>query len=153
MCAICDTPIMAKNQTTTGGFALAEHYNEAEQLLRSGHSQTEVAERFGVTQAAISMAISRGRIKHETGVRRLLPWKNVKQEHLRLNVPRQLRAAMHLVAGDTQPPIVESQARRFIDELNRMDAVIHYDPDVAPYWFRVPRRPGIDNGLVREPDN
>lgn len=144
----------------TGPYALID-YSEAEQMLRAGHSQTEVAEKFGVKQAAISMAISRGRIKHETGVRRLLPWKNIKQEHLRLNVPRQLRAAMHLVAGDDQPPIVEAQARRFIDELHRMDAVIHYDPEGAidpktgerVYWFRVPRRPGIDTGLVREPTN
>lgn len=131
---------------------LRENYSEAEQLLRSGMPQTEVADRFGVTQAAISMAISRGRIKFDTGVRRLLPWKNIKQEHLRLNVPRQLRAAMHLVAGDEQPPNVEAQARRFMDDLDRMGAVIHYDPDVAPYWFRVPRRPGLDLGLVREPD-
>lgn len=122
-------------------------------MLRAGHSQTAVAERFGVTQAAISMAISRGRIKYETGVRRLLPWKNIRDEHLRLNVPRQLRAAMHLLAGDHQPPLVEAQARRFVEELQRMDAVIHYDPDVEPYWFRVPRRPGIDLGLVREPED
>lgn len=134
-----------------GPYAVID-YSEAEQLLRSGLSQTEVAARFGVKQAAISMAISRGRIKYDTGVRRLLPWKNIKPEHLRLNVPRQLRAAMHLAAGDEQPPVVEMQARRFIDELDRLGAVIHYDPDLEPYWFRVPRRPGVDLGFVREPD-
>ena len=121
-------------------------------MLRQGLSQTEVAARFGVKQAAISMAINRGRIKFDTGVRRLLPWNNIKQEHLRLNVPRQLRAAMHLTAGDEQPANVEEQARRFMEELDRMGAVIHYDPEVAPYWFRVPRRAGVDLGLVREPD-
>ena len=39
------------------------------------------------------------------------------------------------------------------NRLEEMDAVVHYDPDVAPFFFRVPRRAGIDKGLFRDPEH
>ena len=121
-------------------------------MLRSGATQTQVAQRFGVSQSAVSTAIKRGRIKFETGFERRLPW-HMKPEHVNLAVPRNLRLAMRLQAGDTDmPPYLRQQGEGFMRTLEETGAVIHYEPDVSPHWFRVPRREGIDEGLIREPD-
>ena len=122
-------------------------------MLRGGATQAAVAERFGVTQASVSLAIKRGRIKHETGyVKRDIPWK-IKTEHLHLSIPRSLRIAKRIQAGDTEgmPDYMRRQGEGFIRTLEETGTVIHYDPDVEPFFFRVPRRPGVDEGLVREP--
>lgn len=122
-------------------------------MLRAGATQTDVANKFGVSQSAVSLAIRRGNIKHDTGVERLLPW-HMNREHINLAVPRGLRLAMRVQRGDTRdmPEYLRAQGEGFIRTLDEMDAVIHYDPEVQPFWFRVPRRPGIDKGLIREPN-
>ena len=122
-------------------------------MLRSGATVTAVAKRFGVSQSAVSLSIKRGNIKHDTGMERLLPW-HMEREHINLAIPRGLRLAMRVQRGDgdKMPAYLKQQGEGFIRTLEEMDAVIHYDPDVAPHWFRVPRRPGIDKGLIREPD-
>jgi hypothetical protein len=127
-------------------------YNEAEQMLRAGATQAQVAEKFGVSQSAVSLAIKRGRIKFDTGFERVLPWK-MRAEHINLSVPRGLRLALRVQRGDIEdmPSYLRAQGEGFIRTLEEMDAVIHYDPEVHPYWFRVPRRHGIDKGLIREP--
>lgn len=128
-------------------------YSEAEQMLRAGATQQAVAEKFAVSQAAVSLAIRRGNIKFDTGYERRLPWR-MKTEHVHLAIPRGLRLAMRVQAGETEgmPEYLRREGEGFIRTLDELDAVIHYDPDVAPHFFRVPRRHGIDEGLVREPD-
>lgn len=120
-------------------------------MLRSGATQQEVADHFGVRQAAVSLAIKRGNIKHDTGFERRLPW-HMRKGHVNLSIPRSLRLAMRVQAGEDMPEYLRRQGEGFIRTLDEMDAVIHYEPDVAPHFFRVQRRPGIDLGLVREPE-
>lgn len=128
-------------------------YSEAEQMLRDGATQSEVAERFDVSQSAVSLAIRRGNIKHDTGFERLLPW-HMRSEHVNLAIPRALRLAMRVQRGETEemPEYLRREGEGFIRTLEDLDAVIHYDPDTAPFWFRVPRRHGVDDGLIRKPD-
>lgn len=144
---------MATNKRKRGSGTQRLDYKEAEQMLRAGASQGEVAERFGVSQAAVSMAISRGNIKHDTGREHLLPWR-MRPEHSNLSIPRSLRLAERIRRGEAEemPAYLRQLGEGFTRRLEELDAVIHYDPDVEPYWFRVPRRHGIDNGLIREPD-
>lgn len=122
-------------------------------MLRNGATQGDVAKKFGVSQSAVSQAIARGNIKFETGYQRRIPWK-VRPEHSNLAIPRMLRLAERVRAGDTEgmPEYLRQSAEGFMRTLHEMDAVIHYEPEASPWWFRVPRRHGIDNGLVREPD-
>lgn len=120
-------------------------------MLRAGATQAEVAEKFGVSQSAVSLAIRRGNIKFDTGRERILPWR-MRSEHVNLSIPRSLRLAERVQRGDEMPDYLRAQGEGFIRKLEELDAVVHYDPEVAPYWFRVPRRHGIDKGLIREPD-
>lgn len=121
-------------------------------MLRAGATQQEVAERFGVGQSAVAAAIARGRIKHETGFRKRLPWV-IKKEHHSLAIPRALRLAMRVQENDPAlSPRLRAIGEGFLRKLAELDVVVHYDPEVEPYFFRVPRRHGIDKGLVREPD-
>lgn len=137
--------------TTTGGVQLLD-YSEAEQLLRQGMTQQEVGARFGVTQGAVAAAIMRGRIKVDRHNQRALPWA-VRPEHRQLAIPRMIRIATRIERGDKDiPPLLRKQGEGFLRVLEEMDAVIHYDPDVAPYFFRVPRRRGVDVGIFRNPD-
>ena len=155
LCNSCHNISMGtRKQTTRGQGAQRLDYSEAEQLLRAGATQREVADRFGVTQAAVSLAIARGNIKIDTGRERLLPW-HMRPEHANLSVPRALRLALRVQRGksDDMPPYLRQQGEGFIRKLESLDAVIHYDPECEPFWFRVPRRPGIDLGLIREPDD
>jgi hypothetical protein len=131
-------------------------YSEAEQMLRAGATQQEVADRFGVTQPAVNRAIWRGRIKDiaydrsasdESGV----PWHPVRPEHRSRYLVRMLRAATRRERGEKSSPVLEAQLDSFLRQVEELDFVIHYDPDTADGFFRVPRREGIDTGLVRDP--
>lgn len=144
---------MTRTSRPTGGRQKLD-YSEAEQMLRNGATQAEVADRFGVSQSAVSLAISRERIKFDTGFERLLPWR-MRAEHVNLAIPRALRLAMRVQRNDPEdemPAYLRREGEGFIRTLQELDAVIHYDPDTPPFWFRVPRRTGVDEGLIREPE-
>lgn len=127
-------------------------YSEVDLLLRQGLTQQEVADRFGVTQAAISQARVRGRVKSgRTRADSILPW-SIKAAHRNLNVPKMLRCAARMEKGE-DIGANEAQTVRFVQTLREQGSVIHYEPNVAPYFFRVAARPEIDTWLVRVPDS
>lgn len=128
-------------------------YAEANKKLRAGWTQQQVADEAGVTQSAVAAARQRGWITE--GRTNVVgggpPWR-MRPEHRNFNVPKMLRCAARMAAGK---PVGESNRRalrQFMEGLRQAGAVIHYEPDVAPYFFRVPRREGIDTWLVRDPN-
>ena len=63
-------------------------------MLRSGKTQQQIADRFAVTQAAVSAAIARGAIKHRYEKEipdRAMPWR-AKLEHQQRYLARMIRA-------------------------------------------------------------
>lgn len=131
-------------------------YAEAAIMLRAGKTQQEVADHFGVQQPAVNRAIWRGRIKDiaydrsktdESGV----PWSPIRPEHRSRYLVRMLRAATRQQRGEKNAPILQAQLDNFLKQVEEMDFVIHYDPDTEEGFFRVPRRKGIDKGLIRDP--
>ena len=131
-------------------------YSVAEQMLRAGATQQEVADHFGVTQPAINRAIWRGRIKDITYDRAKkdesgIPWHPIKAEHRSRYLVRMLRAAARRSRGEKSAPVIEAQLDAFLAQTREHDFVIHYEPETQEGFFRVPRRPGIDTGLVRDP--
>ena len=127
-------------------------YSEAEQLLRAGATQAEVAEKFGVTQAGISRAISRGMIQIDTGRAEgpALPWSPITLEHRNLYPARILRAWHRRQNGLVSSAWWESKLDTCLETMEREGWVWDYDPEEG--FSRVPRRHGVDLGLVREPD-
>lgn len=129
-------------------------YAEAAKMLRAGASQREVADLFGVGQAAISRAISRGAIKGIEYDRTKtdespIPWSPIRKEHRNSHLARMLRAAARRERGDRSAPVIEAQLDLFLKDLRKRDLVVVHDPEMG--WTRVPRRRGIDAWLIRDP--
>lgn len=128
-------------------------YAEAGQMLRDGRTRKEVADRFGVTPAAIATAILRGNIEADPvrAQTRAVPWSPIAPQHREKYLVRMLRAAHRRDAGLTNAPVMEAQLNTFMASMERDGWVVDYDPDSEDGFVRVPRREGIDLGLVREP--
>lgn len=145
---------MATTKTMTRG-AQRIDYKVAEQMLRAGKTQLEVAERFGVTQGAVSRAIDRGAIKHEYDSYargRAMPWR-VSEEHQNKYLARMLRAYHRHEQGLTNAPPLARMLESFLRSAAEQDFVITYRADTEDGFFRVPRRPGIDDHpLIRRDD-
>lgn len=129
-------------------------YSEATQMLRGGATQQEVADTFGVTQAAVSANIKRGNIKVEypnQAEGRAVPWHPIRPEHRDRYLVRMLRAAHRREQGLKSAAVLEAMLDKFLEAAKEQDFVITYDPDTEEGFFRVPRRVGVDTGLVRDP--
>ena len=80
----------------------------------------------------------------------IVPWA-VKAEHrwarplAMLRIESRRRAGFHVPGGDLE------QLSRFRAELAARGLVVHYESRTEQGWWLVPRRPGIDAGLIREP--
>lgn len=120
-------------------------------MLRAGATQQAVADKFGVTQAAVSRAIDRGVIRVDTGrvPGRALPWSPIRPEHRNLYAARILRAWHRRQSGEVSSAWWESKLDTCLETMDREGWVFDYDPDEG--FKRVPRRLGVDLGLVREP--
>ncbi|MBB5833401.1 hypothetical protein [Kribbella italica] len=82
----------------------------------------------------------------------LIPWE-IKDEHRWRNAVTLLRAVARQRAG---MELSERDAERlpgWLETRRETGTVVHYDPDTERGFFYVPRRPGIDNDLIREPES
>jgi hypothetical protein len=80
----------------------------------------------------------------------LIPW-TVKEQH-RWEFPLQmLRAEARRRQGRTLDPEYARKLPGFLQRLQDDNTVVHYDPDTDEGFFYVPRRPGVDTDLVRQP--
>jgi len=124
-------------------------------MLRAGATQQEVAQKFGVTQAAVSANIKRGNIKVDYANQtegRSVPWHPIRVEHRDRYLIRMLRANARRQQGLKSAPVLEAMLDKFLQAAEEQDFVVTYDPDTEEGFFRVPRRPKIDEGLVRDPN-
>ena len=80
-----------------------------------------------------------------------IPWA-VREQHAGVLQHQMLGSAARVAQG--LPVGAEGQRRltAWLEDLRAADAVLHYDPETKEGWFYVPRRPGIDRGLIREPE-
>lgn len=81
----------------------------------------------------------------------LIPWQ-VKREHRWLNAPKMLRAEARRRAGLPIPAGTAERLEAFKARLKAEGRVVHYEPETEEGWFYPPRRPGIDDDLIRVPD-
>lgn len=82
---------------------------------------------------------------------KLIPWA-VKPEH-RWDYPIiMLRMVARRRQGFELTEQYEHDVNAWLAGMEEQGTVVHYDPDTSEGWFYVPRRPGIDKDLIREPD-
>lgn len=134
------------------------------QLVRAGLSDGEVAAYLGekeniyVTRQAIHAWRKRNldEAPRRHGRRVMLPWR-VREEHRTLEPARAIRAFARRASGEDLPEAEASRLERvlgFLAEHGDVNgpAVFDYDPGSERGWVVVSRRPGVDRGIVREPD-
>lgn len=81
----------------------------------------------------------------------LIPWA-VKREHRYNHLLQMLRAEARRRAGEPIPDERLRKLESWLRNLKEKDAVVHYDPDTDQGWWLVPRRPGVDEDLIRNPE-
>ncbi len=81
----------------------------------------------------------------------LLPWA-VKPEHRGMNPAAMLRAVARQRAGAELTKLDERRVKMWLRTRKEEDSVVHYDPDTEEGFWYVPRRPGVDKDLIREPE-
>lgn len=80
------------------------------------------------------------------------PWK-VKEEHRSRGMDAYLSALIRRDNGYSVPEEKLTSAENWWKQMEERGLVVGYNPDSEEGFFAIPRRPGIDNGYVREPLN
>lgn len=130
--------------------------NLVERLTREGKSDGEIVaylrdhEHITVTRQGISAWRRRRGDQKRVMPPRAIPWK-LRQEHLQTEPARVIRWHARVTRGETLSDGDRLRYEKAIKHLEEHDLVFHYDRDTEQGWFLVPRRPGIDKGIVLEP--
>lgn len=128
-----------------------------ERLAREGKTDGQIVtylrdhENIVVTRQAISAWRRRRGDQKRTMSPRAMPWK-LRSEHLQTEPARVIRWHARVERGDPLSPADRVRYERAVEHLKENNLVFHYDPSAPQGWFLVPRRKGIDLGLVREPE-
>jgi hypothetical protein len=80
----------------------------------------------------------------------LIPWA-VQKDHRWHYAVQMLRMEARRRAGAEIGEDYERDLDSWLERLKEDNAVVHYDPDTDEGFFYVPRRPGVDKDLIREP--
>jgi hypothetical protein len=133
--------------------------DEAEAVRWLGQGRTyewmcqEHERRYGVTVAPSAFADlrrSRGIDRVVVSDGELVPW-DVDPEHRWCFDLAMLRAEARRRAGARLRPQDDDLVARWCRRLHDAGLVVHYDPQTEEGFWYVPRRPGVDLDLVREP--
>lgn len=131
--------------------------SELEAWVNQGMTHDQIVEKIkrekhvDVTRSAVSVALSRAGRTTRTIEDKAVPWV-IRPEHSNKIDLHLLRVHKRITEGEQ---VRDSDRRRYESwkaKLDAEDAVVHYEPRSAAGFWWVPRRPGIDNGLIREPD-
>lgn len=123
------------------------------ELRRQGKTYAEIAEMYGVTKAAVHVALTRSHLIEKPRPRydKMIPW-HVKTEHSNSYPLSMLRLAARREAGGTIPAKKAEYLDNWIRRLRRANAVVGYHPDLPDGFYYTEARPGIDTGLIRVPE-
>lgn len=129
---------------------------ELERWLRAGETNAEVIARYreqgiDITSAGIAMFRRRHGLEMMRDVRTLIAWPVAKQ-HRALYPARMLRFEQRRRGGRPLDARQEGYLDAWIEKLTTDDLVVHYEAETDIGWHYVPRRPGIDTDLIRDPN-
>lgn len=131
---------------------------QLEQWMREGKTDTQIVQLLQqhphfitVTRQAISAWRKRRGLQMRPQAPSAMPWR-LRPEHRQMEPARVIRLRARLDRGETIPAEEQARLDKAVEYLDSVGGVFHYDPDTLEGWFVVPRRPGVDTGLVRVPD-
>lgn len=113
------------------------------------HLQTH--ENIYVTRQAISAWRKRRGADMRPLSPKAVPW-NLREEHRQTEPAKVIRWHARVERGEELSPADQVRYDRALEHLRAHDLVFHYEPDTEQGWFLVPRRPGVDTGIVRVPE-
>lgn len=129
-----------------------------EQLVRAGRTDADIRryleehEHITVTRQAISVwRKRRGDESRRPAMVKAVPWK-LRPEHMMSEPARAIRWQARLDAGLTITPQEKRRLDKVKAELDAVGGVLVYDADHPAGWGVVPRRDGVDTGLIRQPE-
>ncbi|MFC3504440.1 hypothetical protein ACFOOK_26210 [Micromonospora krabiensis] len=132
--------------------------DEFKRWYEEGKSYTWIVEEYA---RKYNLEISLGTIsnwRHQLGLPKravrdasLVPWA-VERQHRYNHILQMLRTEARRRAGEAIPPGRAKKLESWLRNLGEQDAVVHYDPDTEQGWWLVPRRPGVDTDIIREPE-
>ncbi|MFC0622803.1 hypothetical protein [Kribbella deserti] len=96
------------------------------------------------------LARKNGIVRNVNSDSSLIPW-NVKPEHRAHHYYTMLRLERRRKAGKPLSEKDQTVLQYYKNARQADDQVIDYDPDSEQGFTHVPRRPGIDRGMIREP--
>jgi len=126
------------------------------QWVEEGLTHKQMAERVkeqtGVEVAVgtVSAALSRAGLTDQLRYEKWIPWSPIRVDHANAYPLLMLRYYARRESGIQLTAMQEAKLNNWISRLQEEDAVVTYVHDSADGWYYTPRRPGIDNGLIRE---
>lgn len=135
-----------------------QNENEVMRWFRQGRTYAWMVEEYR-RKYNIETTISMwGNFRRRHGLERrvawddqLIPWV-VKLEH-RYDYPiLMLRKEARRRAGLPLPEGQDKEVDAWLRGMEENGTVLHYDGDTEAGWFYVPRREGVDEDIIREPD-
>lgn len=129
--------------------------SEVEQLMRAGKTDAQILEilerdhHITVTRQALSAWRKRRGLDARPQVTGAVPW-TLRPEHRNSEMAKVLRWHARDKAGLTLRDDERYRMQRVAAILDERDAVLWYDPASEDGWVLVPRRKGVDTGLVHE---
>lgn len=128
-----------------------------DQLVRDGKSDREILdyleehENIVATRQALSIRRKRRGDGMRPRVPPAVPWK-LREEHAKTAPANAIRWYARREAGLPLSPEESIKLERMVAHLDLKGGVLHYEPELPGGWRIVPRRDGIDTGIVRNPD-
>lgn len=140
------------------GKRLVQDEQEAVRMMEDGSGPTDMV-RFYKSKYDLETSVSMwNNFRRRHGIDgqlvwdpEVIPWK-VEDEHSHKYEAIRLRQYARRKAGKSFYEKVPGELDAFVRGLEKDDAVVHYDPDTDDGFHIVPRRPGIDTGIVRVPE-
>lgn len=130
---------------------------ELAKMVEAGMTHTQIADKISkdigehVSRSSVAVALSRANLTTRTAADKAVPW-IIRPEHQNRYDMHMLRIHRRVQRGEAIRPSDADRYRSWRANLDQHDAVIHYEPrSIVGFWL-VPRRPGIDTGVIREPD-
>lgn len=126
--------------------------------VKDGLSHNEICDRieketgYRPGRSTVSAALSRAGLTNRVRYDDVIPWKRISVDHNTHYALTMLRTAARIKHGLDVNPRDLSRFQAWKERLDEANAVVHYEYNSPEGFYYVPRRKGVDKGLIRELD-